>query len=339
MAAGTGAAAALHGADALRAVLALTVALCFQIGVNYANDYSDGIRGADVTRLGPARLTASGAARPEAVLIAALTCFGVALAAGTWLVALCRCWWLLVVGGACVPAAWFYTGGRRPYGYRGLGEVYCFIFFGLVAVLGTTYTQAGRLSLAAACAAVGIGALACAVLMANNLRDIATDATVGKRTLAVRLGDRNARRPTRPCLPRPCSWSFPCCPATAGPPWPCFLPVMARPLRAVLAGVQGSVLLPWSATRAGPNWPTACCWPWDWPFPPNGQGSSSLRMHLGATSRASTGSAASRAGGHPSCPEPPAASRAGHLSQRRQPIPAAAACIGMGRKPGFSTGG
>ena len=245
VAAGTGAAAALHGADPGRALLALAVALCFQIGVNYANDYSDGIRGTDATRLGPARLTASGAARPGEVLAAALACFGAALAAGTWLVVLCRSWWLLGVGGACVPAAWFYTGGRRPYGYRGRGEIYVFVFFGLVAVLGTTYTQAGRISLAAACAAVGTGALACAVLMANNLRDIATDAAAGKRTLAVRLGDRAARRAYAAMLAVSLLMVLPVLP---GHGWAALallsLPVMARPLRAVLAGVQGRDLLP-----------------------------------------------------------------------------------------------
>lgn len=245
VAAGTGAAAAMQGADAWRAVLALVVALGFQIGVNYANDYSDGIRGTDATRLGPARLTASGAARPKAVLAAALVSFGLALAAGTWLVILGRCWWLLAVGGACVPAAWFYTGGRRPYGYRGLGEVFVFIFFGLVAVLGTTYTQAGRLSFAAICAAVGIGALACAVLMANNLRDIATDAAAGKHTLAVRLGDRNARRAYAAMLAASLAMLVP---VLSDHGWAALallsLPVMARPLRAVLAGVQGRDLLP-----------------------------------------------------------------------------------------------
>jgi len=245
VAAGTGAAAAMQGADAWRAVLALVVALGFQIGVNYANDYSDGIRGADATRLGPARLTASGAARPGAVLAAAVACFGVALAVGTWLVILCRGWWLLGVGGACVPAAWLYTGGRRPYGYRGLGEVFVFLFFGLVAVLGTTYTQAGRLSPAAVCAAVGIGALACAVLMANNLRDIATDAAVGKLTLAVRLGDRDARRAYAAMLAASLLVILPLLP---GHGWAGLallsLPVMVRPLRAVLSGVQGRALLP-----------------------------------------------------------------------------------------------
>jgi 1,4-dihydroxy-2-naphthoate polyprenyltransferase len=193
VAAGTGAAAALGGAHALRGALALLVSLALQIGVNYANDYSDGIRGTDRDRVGPLRLTGSGAARPSRVRAAAFAAFGVAMAAGLVLVALCHGWWLVGLGAACVLAAWYYTGGRRPYGYRGLGEVFVFIFFGLVAVLGTTFVQAGRLSLAAGLAAVGVGALACAILVANNLRDLPRDAEAGKRTLAVRMGDRSTR--------------------------------------------------------------------------------------------------------------------------------------------------
>jgi len=193
VAAGTGAAAALHQAHAFRAGLALVVSLALQIGVNYANDYSDGIRGTDEGRIGPFRLTGSGAAPPEAVRRAAFISFALAGVAGTLLVLLCQAWWLLGVGGASVLAAWYYTGGRRPYGYRGWGEVFVFLFFGLVAVLGTTYAQAGRISLPAVCAATGIGALACAILVANNLRDIPTDQISGKLTLAVRLGDARTR--------------------------------------------------------------------------------------------------------------------------------------------------
>ena len=190
---GTGAAAQLDAASPWRAVLAGVVALALQVGVNYANDYSDGVRGTDVDRVGPMRLTASGAARPGQVKAAAFGAFGVAALAGLALVALSGHWWLIAVGAAAILAAWFYTGGRRPYGYRGLGEVGVFVFFGLVATLGTTYTQAGRLSWAAWAGAVGTGLLACALLMVNNLRDIPTDALTGKRTLAVRLGDHGAR--------------------------------------------------------------------------------------------------------------------------------------------------
>lgn len=160
VAAGTGAAAALHGADGCRAVLALVVSLALQVGVNYSNDYSDGIRGTDRNRVGPFRLTGSGAARPSLVRTAAFVAFGIAALCGMLLVALCRQWWLLIVGAGCIASAWYYTGGRFRYGYRGLGEVFVFLFFGLVAVLGTTYTQAGRLSTISICAATGIGTLA-----------------------------------------------------------------------------------------------------------------------------------------------------------------------------------
>ena len=193
VAVGTGAAAALDAADLPAALLALVVSLALQIAVNYANDYSDGIRGTDTDRVGPLRLTASGLAAPAAVKRAAMLAFAVAGVAGVVLVARSGAWWLLAVGLACVVAAWTYTGGRRPYGYLGLGEVFVFVFFGLVAVLGTTYTQAGRISGTAVLGAVAIGLVACALLMANNLRDIPTDAVAGKRTLAVRLGPRNAR--------------------------------------------------------------------------------------------------------------------------------------------------
>ncbi|NCT91645.1 1,4-dihydroxy-2-naphthoate polyprenyltransferase [Cellulomonas sp. APG4] len=191
---GTGAAAQLGAASVGRALLAAGVALALQVGVNYANDYSDGVRGTDLDRVGPLRLTASGAARPGHVRAAAFGALGVGAALGLALVAVSGHWWLLAVGAASVVAAWYYTGGRRPYGYLGLGEVGVFVFFGLVATLGTTYTQADRVSWAAVAGATGIGLLACALLMVNNIRDIPTDAPAGKRTLAVRLGDRRARR-------------------------------------------------------------------------------------------------------------------------------------------------
>jgi 1,4-dihydroxy-2-naphthoate octaprenyltransferase len=192
--AGTGAAAALDSARPRLAVLALVVSLALQVGVNYANDYSDGVRGTDDDRVGPFRLTGSGAAEPAAVRRAAFGCFGLAALTGLVLVALSGTWWLIAVGALAIVAAWFYTGGPRPYGYAGLGEVFVFVFFGLVAVLGTTYTQALRVSWAALAAAVAVGSLACAILVANNLRDVPTDALAGKHTLAVRVGDATTRR-------------------------------------------------------------------------------------------------------------------------------------------------
>jgi len=191
---GTGAAYALGAGSVVRALLAAGVALALQVGVNYANDYSDGVRGTDDVRTGPPRLTGSGAARPGTVKAAAFASFGIAGVLGLVLCAVAGTWWFLAVGALCVLAAWFYTGGRNPYGYRGLGEVFVFVFFGLVATLGTTWTQALRLSWPAVAGAVGIGLIACALLMVNNIRDIPTDTVAGKRTLAVRLGDRNARR-------------------------------------------------------------------------------------------------------------------------------------------------
>jgi 1,4-dihydroxy-2-naphthoate octaprenyltransferase len=190
---GTGVAAFRDDADVFRAVLALVVALTFQAAVNYANDYSDGIRGTDDQRVGPMRLTASGAAAAESVKRAALLCFGIGAFSGLALVLLTEEWWLLAVGAASMLAAWFYTGGRTPYGYRGLGEVSVFIFFGVVATVGTTYVQTLQLDALAVTASVGVGALACALLVVNNLRDIPTDAASGKRTLAVRLGDARTR--------------------------------------------------------------------------------------------------------------------------------------------------
>ena len=175
-----------------KALLALVVALALQVAVNYANDYSDGVRGTDADRVGPMRLVGSGAASPGAVKRAAFLAFGVAGVAGLVLAAT-TAWWLLAVGLVCVLAAWFYTGGSRPYGYLGLGEVMVFVFFGLVAVTGTTYVQTETWEWAALYASVGVGALACAILVANNLRDIPTDTVAGKRTLAVLLGDRRTR--------------------------------------------------------------------------------------------------------------------------------------------------
>lgn len=190
---GTAAAYDLGSGSIPRALLAAGVALALQIAVNFANDYSDGIRGTDDVRTGPPRLTGGGKAAPQTVKYAAFACFAVAAVLGLILVAISSSWILLLAGAAAVVAAWYYTGGKNPYGYMGLGEVFVFIFFGLLATLGTTWTQAGALSPIAWCGAIGVGLIACALLMVNNIRDIPTDSQVGKKTLAVRLGQRNAR--------------------------------------------------------------------------------------------------------------------------------------------------
>lgn len=180
------------GAIWWRAAPALVVSLALQVGVNYANDYSDGVRGTDEVRVGPTRLVASGLATPSSVKKAALLAFLVAAMAGLWL-AVATSWWLLVVGAAAILAGWFYTGGPRPYGYMGLGEVFVFVFFGLVATAGSAYVVAERITAIGWSAGVMAGCLACALLVVNNLRDIPTDREVGKRTLAVRLGDTRTR--------------------------------------------------------------------------------------------------------------------------------------------------
>lgn len=177
----------------VRSLLCLAVAILLQIGVNYANDYSDGVRGTDQFRVGPSRLTGSGRAAPRVVLTVALVFFGLAAVAGLILVILTQYWWVLLVGAAAIAAAWFYTGGKRPYGYYGLGEVFVFLFFGLVATAGTTYMLAGVVNQEAWYGAVIAGLIACAVLMVNNIRDSAADKQAGKRTLAVLLGRITSR--------------------------------------------------------------------------------------------------------------------------------------------------
>ena len=191
--AASGLAAGQHGFALGAAVLALVVSLALQVGVNYANDYSDGIRGTDADRVGPLRLVGSGLARPRTVRTAAFLSLAVAAVAGLGLVVSTGHWWLLAVGLASVLAAWYYTGGRRPYGYRGLGEAFVFVFFGLVATIGTGYVQTGRVDAALVLSGVWVGALTTAILVVNNLRDLAGDARVGKATLATRLGERGTR--------------------------------------------------------------------------------------------------------------------------------------------------
>ena len=190
--AGTGAAAWLDSAVWWKALLALAVSLALIVGVNFANDYSDGIRGTDDERAGPLRLVGSKVASPRAVLTAAVISLAVGAGAGLAL-AVVSAPWLIAVGVICIAGAWLYTGGSRPYGYAGFGEIAVFVFFGLVAVLGTQYTQALRVDWVGAALAVATGALSSAVLVANNLRDIPTDGQSGKITLAVRLGDRRTR--------------------------------------------------------------------------------------------------------------------------------------------------
>lgn len=195
----SGIANTLQAFDWVKTLLALAVALFLQIGVNYANDYSDGVRGTDSNRVGPLRLTGSGTFKPKTVKLVAFGFLALGGLAGLSLIALTQLWWLLGVGVAAILAAWFYTGGKRPYGYAGLGEVVVFAFFGIVAVFGTVYVQFPSMfdsaegKLIAAPGAIGLGLFASAVLMINNIRDIETDRPVGKKTLAVRLGKSFAK--------------------------------------------------------------------------------------------------------------------------------------------------
>ncbi|MGI5160165.1 1,4-dihydroxy-2-naphthoate polyprenyltransferase [Microbispora sp. CA-102843] len=244
VAVGTGAAVAEDGAVWWRALLALFVALALQVGVNYANDYSDGVKGTDKDRVGPLRLVGSGVAAPKQVLAAALGCFLAAAVAGLVLVVATRAWWLLLVGLASILAAWFYTGGSRPYGYRALGEISVFVFFGLVAVAGTTYVQVERLTWLSLAAAVPVGLLACALLVVNNLRDIVTDGPSGKRTLAVVLGDSRTRLAYSATLVLPFVFALALVPVR---PFAALtvlaLPLVVTPIRTVRSGATGPALI------------------------------------------------------------------------------------------------
>ena len=243
--AGTGAAIGYGVVAPGRALLALIVAVALVVGVNYANDYSDGIRGTDDERVGPLRLVGSKLAPPATVRAVAFILFAVAALAGLTLVSLSRQWWLIGLGALCIAGAWFYTGGPRPYGYAGLGEVAVFLFFGPIAVLGTVLTQSGPPGPLAVVSAIAVGMLTCAVLVANNLRDIPTDSAVGKRTLAVVLGDRDTRRLYAALVSVPFLLSI-----LAGlRSWPMLLALLALPLavlpaRAVLSGAEGRALIP-----------------------------------------------------------------------------------------------
>lgn len=239
-----GTAAAGTAAHPGKALLALVVAWSLIVGVNYANDYSDGIRGTDADRSGPTRLTASGLARPRQVRAAAFACFGVAAAAGLVL-SLMSAPWLIAVGAACIAGAWFYTGGKNPYGYRGFGEASVFVFFGLVAVLGTEFTQSGTITWVGVVGAVAIGATSAAVNLANNIRDIPSDEAANKLTLAVKLGQRRARGLFSALVTAPLigsvllAWHTPW--ALAGL---AVAPLTRRAARPIRAGATGARLIP-----------------------------------------------------------------------------------------------
>jgi 1,4-dihydroxy-2-naphthoate polyprenyltransferase len=240
---GSGVAAGYDRFSLWKALLALVVALALQVGVNYSNDYSDGVRGTDEQRVGPVRLVAAGLAPPRQVLASAIGAFAVACVAGLVL-SVATSWWLILVGVAAVAAAWTYTGGHHPYGYRGLGEVAVFAFFGLAAVVGTAYVQVGRLTWLEFVAAVPVGLLACALLVINNLRDIPSDEVAGKRTLAVIMGDTRTRVLYAGCALIPFAVALAISPAR---PLALLtlaaLPLALIPIRSVRAGAQGAALI------------------------------------------------------------------------------------------------
>ncbi len=237
-------ATALAGSNAslIPALLALLVSLALQVGVNYANDYSDGIRGTDANRVGPIRITASGLATPSSVKAAAFISFGIGATAGLALAAMTS-WWLILVGALAILAAWGYTGGKNPYGYLGLGELFVFIFFGVVATVGTFYVQSEQITRDALLASIPMGTFSCALLAVNNIRDRALDEPVGKRTLAVRLGDRNSRIFFAALI----ALGY-LAVAAMGNPW-LALTLLSAPMalslvRGVLGGAQGRDLIP-----------------------------------------------------------------------------------------------
>jgi 1,4-dihydroxy-2-naphthoate octaprenyltransferase len=220
----------------------LKVAVWLQIGVNFANDYSDGVKGTDADRVGPTRLVASGMATASAVKVAAIISFAIASIAGTWL-ALLTSPWLILIGVISIAAAWGYTGGKNPYGYRGLGEISVFLFFGVVATMGTYYAQTEKITLLSFIVSIPMGALSCAILTINNLRDRPKDALVGKLTVAVRIGDRNARLMYVALLALAHLASIATLIPTA------LLTVLALPMsisisRQVLSGISGKELIP-----------------------------------------------------------------------------------------------
>ncbi|NIL91861.1 1,4-dihydroxy-2-naphthoate octaprenyltransferase [Rhodococcus fascians] len=241
---GTGAAVSLDAGVWWKALLALIVSLALIVGVNFANDYSDGIRGTDDDRVGPLRLVGSKAASAGAVKRAAIGCFAVGAVAGLVLAAT-SAWWLVIVGLICIAGAWYYTGGSKPYGYSGFGEIAVFVFFGLVAVLGTQYVQAEQIDWAGVLAAVAVGSFSSAVLVANNLRDIPTDTESGKRTLAVRLGDTRTRYLHLALLVVPFAMTVA---LIARTPWALVallaLPLAARANSPVRGGAHGFELIP-----------------------------------------------------------------------------------------------
>jgi 1,4-dihydroxy-2-naphthoate octaprenyltransferase len=228
-----------------RTALALGVSLCLQIGVNFANDYSDGIRGTDDNRVGPFRLVGSKAAAPRTVKLAAFGALGLGGLLGLALVAIAGIWWTLVVGAAAIAAAWFYTGGKNPYGYLGLGELFVFVFFGLVAVGGTAYAITTRVTWVSVLASVAIGLLAVGIMVTNNLRDLPSDREAGKITLPVRLGDARTRTLYTVCALGPFVLLIP----VAFTQWPVVLVLIAlllavAPVRTVLSGARGKDLIP-----------------------------------------------------------------------------------------------
>jgi 1,4-dihydroxy-2-naphthoate octaprenyltransferase len=232
----------------LIALLALVVSVSLQVGVNYANDFSDGIRGTDENRVGPVRLVGQKLATPEEVRRAAFIAFGVSALAGLGMVLLSQVWLLIPIGIAAIAAAWFYTGGSKPYGYAGYGELFVFVFFGLVAVAGTSASQTGQVTVLALIGGVACGALSTAILVANNLRDLPTDELSGKRTLAVRLGDEKTRELFRACVLvgffMPLAMNF----SETGPE-SAFIGLFAilsarRPLQAIRSGASGPDLIP-----------------------------------------------------------------------------------------------